>query len=179
VDLTTRQPISTGVGALLLTELYPYAQLQVLMRYWTDDIVELVPPCPLGGLGIKFRGRRTSCVVIERDGRAPLVIGSFQVGELCAEFADVALSEFPWATWANDVGVPRFSLTSDGRDVRITIELRYSPALFPERAGSMSGEVAAVLGTEITGLAEAIDDGEVDLLVTCVGAGQVPDVVKV
>jgi len=179
VDLTSRQPMTTGVGVLLLTELYPYAQLQLLMRYWTDDIVELVRPCPLGGMGIIFRGRRTSSVVIERGGRAPLVVGSLQVGEVCAEFADVAISEIPWAKWAIDVGIPRFSLTSVGREVRVIIELRYSPALFPERAVAVTGEVAAVLRREITGLSQAIDDCEVDLMVTCVGAGQIPENVKV
>ncbi len=179
VDLITRQPITTGTGVLLLTELYPYAQLQLLMRYWTDDIVELVRPCPLGGFGIKFRGRRTSSVVIERDGRAPFVIGSLQVGEVCAEFADVALSQIPWATWAHDVGVPRFSLALADRQVQVVVELRYSPALFPEPANAVTSGITADLRREITGLAEAIDDGEIELLVTCVGAGQMPDTVKV
>jgi len=179
VDLSTRQPIATGTGVLLLTELYPYAQLQLFLRYWTDDIVELAPPCPLGGMGIIFRGRRTSSVVIERDGQAPLVIGSLQVGEVCAEFADVALTQIPWAQWANDVGIPRFSLTSVGREVHVVIELRYSPTLFSERAVAANRDIAAALVREITGLAQAIDDGEVDLLVTCVGAGQMPDTVKV
>jgi phenylacetate-coenzyme A ligase PaaK-like adenylate-forming protein len=179
VDLVTRQPMTAGVGALLLTELYPYAQLQLFMRYWTDDIVELVPPCPLGGLGIKFRGRHTSSVIIGRGGRTPLVVGSVQVGSICADFADVAVSEIPWATWAHDVGTPRFSLSADDRQVRITVELRYSPSLFPERAALVADELDAVLRREISSLAQGIDDGEIDLLVTCVGAGQIPDAVKV
>jgi phenylacetate-coenzyme A ligase PaaK-like adenylate-forming protein len=179
VDLISRQPITSGVGVLLLTELYPYAQLQLFMRYWTDDIVEVGRPCPLGGLGIVFRGRRTSSVVIDREGRAPLAIGSLQVGEICAQLADVALSPISWAPWANDVGVPRFSLSSVGREVRVVIELRYLPSLFPERARAATDAVAEALRRHVSGLAGAIEERELDLVVTCVGAGQLSDPVKV
>jgi hypothetical protein len=169
---------------LLLTELYPYAQTQLLMRYWTDDLVELARPCPLGGFGFVFRGRRSSSVVIERDGQRPVIIGSLQVGEICAESPDVAISEISWAPWAKDVGVPKFVLSSqvgdaDVSEVHVGVELRFSPALFPERAAAATHEIHERLQTEVTGVAEAVDSGRLKLSVDAVAPGQLADAVKV
>jgi hypothetical protein len=185
VDPISRKPVDDGTGVLLLTELYPYAQLQLLMRYWTDDLVELAPPCPLGGFGFFFRGRCGSSVVIERERQRPLVVGSLQVGEICAECADVSSSQISWAPWANDVGAPKFALrgiagsATDPGGVEVDVELRFSPALFPERAAAAADEILERLRLEVTGMAEAIGDGEVELRVHAVGPGQLPDTVKV
>jgi phenylacetate-coenzyme A ligase PaaK-like adenylate-forming protein len=179
VNPITREPLEMGTGALLLTELYPYAQLQLLMRYWTDDLVELAPPCPLGGLGIFFRGRASSSVVVDRDPLPPLVIGSLQVGEICAEVADVAVAPITWASWAHDVGAPIFSLAADNNVVRVTVELRYSTDLFPERAGRARDELVSSLRVAVAELADAMDAGTVHLEVDIVGPGSLTDPVKV
>ena len=185
VDPITREPIDRGTGVLLLTELYPYAQMQLLVRYWTDDLVELAPPCPLGGFGFTFRGRRGSSVVVERADGPALVIGSLQVGEVCAASADLAIDGVSWAPWAVDAGAPRFSLTSlttaatEGTDVHVTVELRYPPEQFPERATAAIDEIAAGLRSVVTGLDAAVDRGTVRLRVTAVGPGELPDTVKV
>lgn len=184
VDPVSRQPVDDGLGVLLLTELYPYAQVQVLMRYWTDDLVELARPCPFGGFGFLFRGRRSSSVVIERDDQRPLIIGSLQVGEICADSADVAISEVSWAPWAKDVGAPKFALSSaigDGAvaEVRVVVELRFSPALFPARAAAATDDIYQRLQVEVTGVAEATGSGQLALSVDAVGPGQLVDAIKV
>lgn len=179
VDLVTRQPIPHGAGILLLTELYPYAQLQLLLRYWTDDIVELARPCPIGGFGIFFRGRRSSSVVVDHPGGVPLIIGSLQVGEVCAEVPDVAVNTITWAPWAGDVGTPRFSLHAAGPDVTVTVELRYRPSLFPARAREVANELEAMLRGEVSGLSGALDEGQARLRVVTVGPGDLRDAIKV
>ena len=182
VDPVNRVPIDRGTGVLLLTELHPFAQLQLLMRYWTDDLVELARPCPLGGFGIFLRGRRSMSAVVERPDGPPLVVGALQVGELCAELPDVALGPIPWAPWAHDVGGPRFSLTSSvagAPEVRVRVELRYQPALHPTRAAAVRDELLRSMRDEITDLAGAVDAGHLHLTVDAVGPGGLDEAVKV
>ncbi len=179
VDPITRQPIERGTGVLVFTELYPYAQLQLLLRYWTDDLVELARPCPIGGFGIFFRGRVSSSIVIKRDQQPPLVVGSLQVGEICAEFPDVAVTPITWAEWAPNVGAPKFSLHDDDSVVTVTVELRYSPDLFPGRAGAVRDEIAATMRAGISGLADALDADTVQLEVTTAGPSDLTTAVKV
>ena len=183
VDPVTRLPIGRGTGVLLLTELHPFAQLQLLLRYWTDDLVELARPCPIGGFGIFLRGRRSSSLVIERADGPPLVVGGLQVGESASEVADVANGDVPWAAWARDVGAPRFTLTADlsasPRVVEVRVELRYDPALHPPRAADAVAEVEARVRGAVTGLAAAIDDGLVELRVVAVAPGRLDEPTKV
>lgn len=181
VDPVTRRPIERGTGVLVLSELYPYAQLQLMMRYWTDDLVELARPCPIGGFGIFFRGRVSSSVVIARDRRAPLTVGSLQIGELCAEIPDVAVAPITWAQWAPNVGAPRFELSDDeaGAVIRLTVELRYAPALFPDRAAQVRAELAEAVRAEVSGLADALDAGTVRLDVATVGPSALTAAVEV
>jgi len=175
----TRQPVPRGTGVLLLTELYPYAQLQLLVRYWTDDLVELAKPCPIGGFGIFFRGRRASSAIIPRADGDALVVGSLQVGEVCADVADVAVDPIAWAPWAVDVGPPRFSLHAADRDIVVTVALRYAPSVFPTRAGEVRARIVDDLRREVTGLAGALDRGEARLHVDAVGPGHLREATKV
>ena len=179
VDVRSREPIPQGTGGLVLTELHPYAQLQLLVRYWTDDLVELAEPCPLGGFGIRVRGRRSSSVVIDRAEGPALVIGSLQVGEVVAEVPDVATTTITWAPWAVDAGGPRFSLDADGATVGLTVELRFRPESFPARADAVIEEITASLRAEVTGLAAALDDETVDLRLRAVGPGALAEPTKV
>lgn len=182
VDLVTREPVARGTGVLLFTELHPFAQLQLLVRYWTDDIVELARPCPLGGFGVFLRGRRSMSAVVERPDATALAIGSLQVGELCADLPDVALTPIAWAPWAHDVGGPRFSLSmsaAGASEVRVRVELRYDPALHPTRAAAVVDELRSALCHHISGVAEAVDAGHVHLTVDAVGPGRLDEPVKV
>lgn len=179
LDLVTREPIEEGVGGLVLTELYPYAQLQLLVRYWTDDIVELAPPCPLGSFGIFVRGRRSMSAVIEHGPGRRLVVGGLQVGEVVAEHPDVAVTTLAWAPWATEAGAPRFRLEVRGSTIVATVGLRYDPGQFPAAAAAFVASILAQLRARVTGLAEWIDDGLVDLQVQTVPADLLGDPLKV
>ncbi|MCA9660724.1 MAG: hypothetical protein KC486_20450 [Myxococcales bacterium] len=165
VDPETRAPIDRGVGVLVLTELYPYAELQLLVRYWTDDLVELTGPCVLADLGFRFLGRRSSGVALPRDGDAPAYVGALEVGEAISESADVALHTFPWAPFAHDVGAPRFTLRAGetAGSARVEVELRYSPELFPRRAAAACAELRDALLTAIPRLRARVDAGAASL----------------
>ena len=176
VDLDTRAQVSAGTGALLFTELHPFAQLQLLVRYWSDDLVELRRPCPYGQLGLRLLGRRSECAVVPRPGHPALVVGSLRVAEACAAVPDVALSPVSWAPWAADAGAPRFTLGAAGDVVTVVAELRYRPALVPPRAAGVAAEIGAAITAEVGG---ALADGDVHLRVETVGPGEVAAPTKV
>lgn len=171
VDPHTGAPITTGFGVLVLSELRPFTELQVLLRYWTDDIVEITGPCMLADLGFRFRGRRADSLALARPHAAPIYVGALQVGEVVAELPDVAQAVYPWAAFAHDVGAPRFGLRSDGRTVTVTLELRYAPELFPARAAEVCAEARERLLSAITDLAALVDAGLHGLVVSACGPG--------
>lgn len=178
VDPDTRAPIREGFGVLVLSELHPFAELQVLLRYWTDDLVEIAPPCMIADLGFRFRGRRPAA--LRALGPAgPTYLAPLQVAEILAEFPDVALAAVPWAAWAQDVGAPRFALRADGPRLIVDVELRYAPALFPARAAALADELRAHLLRAVTGLAAAIDAGAADLSIETCPSGSLRDPAKV
>ena len=178
VDLVSGVPIQDGVGELLLTELTPYAQLQLLVRYRTGDLVEIAPRCMISPFGIRFRGRLQHSVVIEREKGAPVVLGALQVGEICAELSDVAEDQLSWADWAHDVGPPRFKLTCKGRAARIAVELRYDPGLHKKAAASLRQTLHTTIARSIRGLGVALESGDVTLEVTTVRRGTLDNITK-
>jgi hypothetical protein len=163
VDPMTRQPVTDGTGVLVLSELLPYAQLQVLLRYWTADLVEVAGRCVTFGSGFYPLGRRSTSAVIERPGRRPLVVGDLQVAEVCAELADVALAEIAWAPWARDAGAPLCRIEAEGRRVVVTVGLRYAIDLFRKRTEEVQAAVRDRLLANVSGLVEGIELGEVEL----------------
>jgi phenylacetate-coenzyme A ligase PaaK-like adenylate-forming protein len=170
VDVDSGEPRSEGTGVLVLSELYPLAQAQLLLRYWTGDLVEFAAPCLLSSMGFKLRGRVEYSVFGPPD-TAGLVIGSLQVGEICAESPEVATSPVSWAPWAIDAGAPRFTLLSSERQADVHVELRFDPALFPERAEQTCRALREQLVREISGLAKAVKTARFHVGVTAVRPG--------
>lgn len=179
VDPEGGQPIERGFAVLVLSELRPFSEIQLLLRYWTDDIVEIAGPCMLADRGFFFRGRRRASVALARGSEGPIYVGPLQVGEILAEIADVAHHTYPWAAFAEDVGAPRFALRGQGRRVRVEVELRYAPALYPRRAAAAIDEARAGLLGSITGLAALIADGDATLEVVACERGSIADPAKV
>lgn len=71
VDPITLKPIAEGVGALVVTTLYPFQQSQPLVRYWTGDLVrvthgDVVYP---GRLAIRPLGRLDQGIVSPATGQ--------------------------------------------------------------------------------------------------------------
>ena len=179
VDIKTRKPVQEGIGIMVFTELYPFAQLQVLVRYWTGDIVEIAPACSHSSFGVRFLGRLLQSVVYRHPRAKPVVVGSLQVGEVCAEFPDIALSQISWADWAKDVGCPRFELSSEDSKLIIRVELRYSPELFPDRVREIKAHLGSALTEKVKDLGSAVKRREVDLQIQVAGPGEISNPVKV
>lgn len=178
VDPGSGAPIREGSGVLVLSELRPFALAQVLLRYWTGDLVEVSGPCMLADLGFHFRGRLDHCVRVDAA-EGPIYVGPLQVAEHLAELADVAQHSLPWASWAVDVGAPRFALEGDGRRITVAVELRYAPDLYPERAAEVLAEVRARLLDAVRGLAPAIERGDAELVIEARYPGSIAAPAKV
>ena len=179
VDPDSGAAITRGFGVLVLSELRPFTELQVLLRYWTDDIVEIAAPCMISDLGFHFRGRRGDSLALAQPDGPAVWVGALQVAELVAELPDVAQVVYPWAAFAHDVGAPRFALRRDEHRARVTLELRYSAELYPERAAELRAELRARLLQTITGLAALVEAGLYDLSVETCEPGALTGAAKV
>jgi len=181
VGPTSKQSVKQGVGVLVLTELMPFAQLQVLIRYWTEDLVEIASPCMLSPFGFKFRGRLADSVILKPQSNrtTEIVIGSLQTGEICSEFPDIAISKIPWASSFEDVGAPRFFLSGSEDTARLVVELRFTPELFQERTDQLIQSLRKAVLREITSLAAAVETGRTFLEIEAVGPGELQQITRV
>lgn len=136
----TRAPLWTGVGELVVTTLYPFVQAMPLIRYATGDLVELGPQCrALRERGFKMRGRLAQCVL---SPRGELIASPLDVEAFLDGLPDVDRLPHPDAKLglvkSVDVGVPRFELQPKKGGAEVRFEVRFHPALFPQRADALA-----------------------------------------
>jgi hypothetical protein len=122
------------VGELVLTELFPFIQLQPLIRYCTGDIVRLVTAEPLR---FKWLGRKLQCLVPS----AKTAIGYADIANILAYEPLVARAHHrsPLAGLEHvELGVADFSVDASGaNDIRLNIRLTRNPFLYYQETNSM------------------------------------------
>jgi hypothetical protein len=141
---TTGAPLSRGVGELVVTTLFPFVQAMPLIRYATGDLVELGPACHAAReRGFRMRGRLAQCVLSHRG---DLVASPLDVEAFLDGLPDVDRLPHPDAKLglvkSVDVGVPRFELDAAKGRARVRFEVRFDPALFPQRADALEKGLA-------------------------------------
>ena len=143
VDSGTLEPIEEGVGELVLTELYPFAQYQPMIRYRTEDVVERVALEP-GNLVFDWWGRARDCVGVERHGRWRWLLGHSHVLHGLGRVPEVAREElFHDVTSLSHhaFGLPLYLLEQREEGGRMVVELVpeicFSPWLHRERAAEL------------------------------------------
>ena len=183
VHPATFEPVTEGVGVLLLTGLYPFMQQMPLVRYCTNDLVEVVDPDGPAGVQVRYVGRVPRSVLASDapDGTVEPLLLSGPLFEVLEAVPDIAVTpRFP------DLGAgPGLELTGDlhfavehRREdavdvVTVRIGLRYAPWLFPERVAAVVAEITArVLGTH-SHLARRVAAGRADIRVEPVVASAV------
>lgn len=188
VNPDTEQRIDHGIGLLVLTNLYPFVQMQPLIRYTVGDLVRRLPKD--GPLRFQFLGKAGNCISWMPEGRREWLLFSARLNELVNQFPDVNVYE-----WFSNVRVvhdrtigslPILSTSTtmeDGRlSIRIAMELRYAPHTRRARVEELRRAIVEGLrATPDTALATRMDRGEVDLDVAFVGPGALhaPLVVKI
>jgi phenylacetate-coenzyme A ligase PaaK-like adenylate-forming protein len=188
VDPDTERRTDHPVGLLVLTNLYPFVQMQPFIRYTVGDLVRRVPHhVPLR---FQFLGKVRNCISWVRDGRREWLLFSARLNELVNQFPDVNVYE-----WFSNVRVVHdrtigslpvlatSAVMEDGRlSIRVDLELRYAPHTRRSRVDEVREAIIEGLrATPDTALARRMDRGEVDLDVAFVGPGALdaPLVIKI
>jgi phenylacetate-coenzyme A ligase PaaK-like adenylate-forming protein len=189
LDCDTGLPLASGVGMLALTNLYPFVQMQPLLRYKTGDLVRRVAAAG-GGFHFQFLGKAKNCIYRDRDGRREWLLFSTRLVDILADIPDVNV--YDWFANLRSVrdrtlgSYPIVAIDSGQRGnqfkIRITIELRYAPHCRASRTDELRRAiVAALCATPDTGLAGGIDAGDVslDIVFASPGALSAPPLIKV
>jgi hypothetical protein len=159
LDLELDQPSQDGIGELTLTELYPFAQFQPMLRYRTGDVVRrLACPDRPGDLAFMPLGRRRSCPSISIDNRTHVLIGGAGLREILEDDPGVArsapmgvddpvISRLP-------IGLPRaiWTVQDDGEVTRfeLNVEAAFSVGLHPRAAADLQERLTERLTDSIT-----------------------------
>ena len=179
LDVDTGKPVEAGVGHLVLTDLYPFAQMQPMLRYRTGDLVVKVVNCCANTMTFDFLGKEDNCLCVTRDGKTTWLLFSAKLHDIVSEIPDVrTFNTFPNLRSVRDTTLaspPIFTkhLTDDGHRVGVTLnfELRYAPEFFVERATELRQRIIHSLRTSHAALSRGINDGSVALDVQFTGPG--------
>jgi phenylacetate-coenzyme A ligase PaaK-like adenylate-forming protein len=173
VDPRTRTGISDGVGVLVLTPLYPFVQLQPLIRYWTDDLFRL----QLSGCyapSYHFVGRVRQSLFTGGD-REPLIAGTDVVEALDG------YAEIDWGSDGHDSlrmpsAVPRvhgtFSPGCSPQRVLLEVDVVPNLALYPERRAELVTGITRTLRARSSRLDAALSNGTMQFDVAFRQAGE-------
>lgn len=178
----TLEPVAEGVGVLLLTGLYPFMQQMPLVRYCTNDLVEIVDADGPAGLRARYVGRVPRSVLASDAGAGvePLLL-SGPLFEVLESVPDIAVTpRFPdlgSGPGLELTGDLHFAVTHERRGavdaLTVRIGLRYAPWLFPERVAAVVAEVTARVLAAHPHLARRVAAGRADLRVEPVVASAV------
>jgi phenylacetate-coenzyme A ligase PaaK-like adenylate-forming protein len=177
VHPATHEPLESGLGALVLTSLYPFAQRQPLLRYWTGDLVERGPKSSFDAVIFKLKGRLIqSLILTEGDQIIPLIM-PFDVQDILGWLPDIHRSREHHSlkrVWFLDPELTRmtlplpvrYSLENQGSDqhtIRFEIELNYMPELFPSRLNELRSYITSELCRRNRALTQAMSEKRVEM----------------
>ena len=137
----TKEPIDSGTGLLSLTTLYPFAQQQLLLRYLTQDVVNIVPCSENPALGFSWCGRDGDVVFLDKKDLPHSSFGLRELIECLDKYYEIARSSDDFETLgiieSGSVGWPlckiEYIQENQNTILRIHIILVYPPNLFVDR----------------------------------------------
>lgn len=152
VSLQSSKTLEQGIGVLVITTLYPFVQLQPMIRYWTDDIVEIGSPCEqVNDLGFIFKGRRTQSTIQEMDGTTYFLLFPTDIVDILDELPEIAIEpeSLVQGLGSQDVGYHKWNaesrVTKGLIEIDLNIELKYSPFLYPDRSDYLRAHITRQL----------------------------------
>ena len=180
-----------GVGELVITTLYPFAQMQPLIRYATGDLVYQTTLSGTETRAYAFLGKLKNCLMHFDEGELGVLVSSAQLYDLLTSWPEVSCYDFfPNIAAVKDrrVGsMPIFRLCrkpqeSKTVECRVLVQLRFNPDAFPERRVNLKRELERyVMAAPYTCLAPAVKDKKANLTIDFVGPGAIdsPPIIKV
>jgi phenylacetate-coenzyme A ligase PaaK-like adenylate-forming protein len=172
LDLDSDEPVERGVGRIVATSLYPLNQVQPLLRYDTEDVIEIVAdPCrETDRFGFEYLGRRHDLVRRASGARGELLCYPIMLSELLGDLPDIALQpHFRVAALglSTTFGWQKYEMVSEERGdtqtLRLRVELIWSPRSFPDAAAALSTRIERALVERSPALGRAIAAGDVEL----------------
>jgi hypothetical protein len=155
-------------GVLVLTSLYPFAQRQPLIRYWTGDIVERGPECLIDPVSFRPRGRLSRAVLDPGNSSRPMLLPLDLIDVLDAlpdvfRPADAVAGLFPaflpqgYRSLLAGVAARVRAVAEEFGHHRICLDvaLSFPPDLFPDRAA----ELARIMKRDLCRASPAFADG--------------------
>jgi hypothetical protein len=147
-----------------LTGFYPFEQRTPLIRYAPGDLAEVAETDCAGGVrGYRLLGRTGNVLPLDRELGPGSFLSGLEAYEALDGIADIRRRGDVVAAMEDREAarLPAFDLgrRPDGKAV-VSIELRYAPSLFPERAAAVRGEVAAAMAKVAPAVAPLLDRGE-------------------
>lgn len=145
----TKKPIDSGTGLLSLTSLYPFSQQQLLLRYLTQDVVNIVPCSENSALGFTWCGRVGDVVFLDKTDAPHSSFGLRELIECLDQYYEIARSPDDFETLGmiepGSVGWPLCKIEHVQEDqkttLRIHIILVYPPNLFIDRTDELCRKI--------------------------------------
>jgi hypothetical protein len=165
VDLATREPIDEGTGALLLTSLYPFVQLQPMIRYWTGDLFD-VRDAGCYAPTLRYRGRLNHALLDPNRADRPLLAGVDLIESLdqhpevnrTIRFRDLVSVQYQQA--GGEIKAHGIVTRARGTsEIRLIVELAFEPRLYRERTARLRERINQEL-MRSPALAGAVASGE-------------------
>jgi len=152
----TLEPVSSGLGVLLLTSLYPFVQQMPLIRYSTGDLVEIVTPAEdPAGLTARYAGRAVRSVVDDSGPEVVPLLLSGPLYEALIDLPDIAISprftDLPVGAGLELTGDLHYAVdhvpATDGspEEISLRIGLRYEPWMYPDRVAEVVDRLVEAL----------------------------------
>lgn len=172
----TLATVESGLGALVLTGLYPFMQMMPLVRYYTGDLVEIVDT-PKGGavdILVRFMGRQRRSIIDDSSAELVPIILAGPLYEILEALPDIASTgRFDLGAGENleFAGKLHYDLewdtTAGGKVDQITLRLglRYEPWIFRERTAQVVTEVRQKLYAAFPELRNRVETGSLAFLV--------------
>lgn len=189
LDVDGGHCLQEGVGKLVLTNLYPFVQMQPLIRYQNGDLVRRIPSVN-GRLVFEFLGRLKNAVSRLNGRRREWLIFSAPLNDILSALPDIRVYD-----WFSNVRVakdrtvgslPIMSLKAEEREdvftITLSLELRYAPHLHRRRCEELRQHITAALrAVPDTVLGDALDQGSVVLNIAFFAPEQLnePIVIKI
>lgn len=181
VDPFSSRPISSGVGILVLTSLYPFVQKQPMIRYWTGDLVEISQDSCQKDLSVRFKGRMSNACYIENDNIKEIVILPVDLYETLDQIPDIGFSErltdISIIRDHSSAGSLKFKLEKrkikQKTRIKLKIELRYSPKLYLKRVSYLHRQIRTKLFRKSPTLRDYVNRGLVCFEIEFTGPGTI------